>query len=210
MAQCLGSHTKKNNLDPTKDTTLSAHVFLGFSHFPCFWWPPVLGKAFYRKFLNEFDWVSLISRIWDLKTLRDFERMTTEDSATFTPHQGYIYSQHDLLLLMLTLITEPRSYLQVFALWSYSLSPLLYSLEWSHCVQPTLKKSGIMFLFFKVLLVYSCMQVCAGFCCAARSISYTQAQIHSFLDSIPIWVTAEYWVKFLGLSIGFLLVVYFV
>ena len=92
MAQCLGSHTKRNNLDPTEDTTLSAHVFLGFSHFPCFWWPPVLGKAFYRKFLNEFDWVSLISRIWDLKTLRDFERMTTEDSATFTPHQGYIFS----------------------------------------------------------------------------------------------------------------------
>ena len=46
-----------------------------------------------------------------------------------------------------------------------------------------------------------------SFCYKAKELSYTYTCIHSFLDSFPIKVTAEYWVEFPVPSRGSLLVI---
>ena len=46
-----------------------------------------------------------------------------------------------------------------------------------------------------------------SFCYTAKGLSYTYTCIHSFLDSFPIKVTAEYWVEFPVPSRGSLLVI---
>ena len=40
------------------------------------------------------------------------------------------------------------------------------------------------------------LQLRVSFCCTAEQMSYTYTLIHSFLDSVPIWVTTEYQVEF--------------
>ena len=53
-------------------------------------------------------------------------------------------------------------------------------------------------LIFKITVYWSIVdsQHCVSFCCTAEQMSYTYTLIHSFLDSIPIWVTTEYQVEF--------------
>ena len=37
------------------------------------------------------------------------------------------------------------------------------------------------------------LQHCVSFCCTAKWVSYTNTHIHSFLDSIPMYVITEHW-----------------
>ena len=53
------------------------------------------------------------------------------------------------------------------------------------------------------------LQCCVSFCCIAKWVGYTYTYIPSFLDSIPVEVTTEYWVEFPVLYSRSLLVIYF-
>ena len=67
--------------------------------------------------------------------------------------------------------------------------------------------------FLKLLIFYwgtVDLQCCGSFCCTAKRVSYTNTNLHSCLDSVPIYAITEYWVEFPVLYGRFLLVIYFI
>ena len=66
-----------------------------------------------------------------------------------------------------------------------------------------------MLIIVLIFIGYSWFEMYLFFCCIAKSISHAYTYIHSFIDSLPIEVTAEYQEEFPVLYTVSLLVIYF-